>query len=121
MLSTLNFFIIIMVASELDWPNYGPPKHVSDKAIPDNIYLLNTNLQPQPELARFWCVGCLVAFNTQSKGDPNGTLDSFIRVLRHDFFCKRKGGGNTGACSLCSSSHGSCEIVCTWFPVTKRR
>jgi hypothetical protein len=118
MFYTLNFNILIMGDSQLTWPSYGPPSHVSNHAIPDSVYLLNANLQPQPELVRFWCIGCLVAFNTQSKADPDGTLDSFVKVLRYDLFCKRKGGGNTGACGLCLSSHSSCEMVCfLFFPV----
>lgn len=117
MLHALNFLIDIMGDTQLSWPFYGPPKHVSNQPIPDTVYLLNANLQPQPELARFWCVGCLVAFNTHSRSDPDGTLDSMVRVLRHDNFCLRKGGGNTGACSLCSQSHSSCEMVCITLPV----
>jgi len=73
-----------MSDSQLTWPSYGPPSHVSNRAIPDSVYLLNANLQPQPELVHFWCIGCLVAFNTQSKADPDGTLDSFVKVLCHD-------------------------------------
>jgi hypothetical protein len=64
MFYTLNFNIYIIGNSQLTWPSYGPPSYVSNHAIPNSVYLLNANLQPQLELVRFWCISCLVAFNT---------------------------------------------------------
>lgn len=53
LLHAFNFLINIVGDTQLSWPFYGPPKHVSSQPIPDTIYLLNANLQPQPELVRF--------------------------------------------------------------------
>lgn len=91
-----------------------PPATVSNSSIPDHIYVLPPNLASQPGMVRWWCVSCLIALTTVSKTEPTGTLDSFIKVLRDDKFCTRK--GNSGACNTCTKVHKACVVVCFFTP-----
>ena len=44
------------------------PASVSDEPLPDDIYQLPPNMQPQPSLTRFWCQACIVALSTSCTG-----------------------------------------------------
>jgi hypothetical protein len=88
-----------------------PPTHVSNKEIPNFVYALPENMAPQPSLTRFWCRGSITRLTTASKRAPNGTIESFIEVLRRpEGYGTRK--NNFGVCSSCADAkEGACVEV----------
>ena len=84
---------------------------VSNGALPDHIFNLPANMQPQPALTRFWCEACVSALSTTSAGDPNGTVPGLYRVCRTlDSYCVRK--NNFGVCDGCRrDKKGGCVEV----------
>ena len=94
-----------------------PPAHVSNRAIANFVYALPENMAPQPSLTRFWCRGSVTRLTTKSFKDPDGTMESFIVVLRSpDGYGVRK--NNFGVCSGCSGAkEGACiEVITRSFP-----
>ncbi|UPX20896.1 uncharacterized protein EKO05_0011109 [Ascochyta rabiei] len=92
-----------------------PPSHIARQALPDHVYQLPDNMQPQPSLSRYWCRGSVTRLTTHSKYDPKGTIESFMYVFR------RPGGyglrkDNFGVCAGCVEAKvGECVEV---FPVS---
>ncbi|KAF2003863.1 hypothetical protein P154DRAFT_572697 [Amniculicola lignicola CBS 123094] len=55
---------------------------VDNGPIPLNVLQLPPNMEPQPAMVACWCEACIISLTTPGKkGDPDGTFESFIRVL----------------------------------------
>ncbi|UPX16322.1 uncharacterized protein EKO05_0006731 [Ascochyta rabiei] len=88
-----------------------PPSHIARQALPDHVYQLPDNMQPQPSLSRYWCRGSVTRLTTHSKYNPKGTIESFMYVFR------RPGGyglrkDNFGVCAGCVEAKvGECVEI----------
>jgi hypothetical protein len=89
------------------WPI---PKHVSNKPLPEDVFQLPPNMQPQPTLTRFWCQPCIISLTTTSSRPPKGTVHDMAVAMLDGLYCKRE--TNFGVCSGCRAAQkGGCVEV----------